>query len=106
MATLSKVPTRAFGKHGPNLSRLGLGLMNNSGVFNLPPPDAERFVLLDHAYNRGETFWDTADEYGNSEYLLGKWFDANPEKRNDIFLSTEFGIRHVNDSLSPNSLID
>lgn len=30
--------------------------------------------------------------YGDSEDLLGKWFAANPEKRQDIFLATKFGI--------------
>jgi aryl-alcohol dehydrogenase-like predicted oxidoreductase len=28
--------------------------------------------------------------YGDSEELLGKWFKANPEKREDIFLATKF----------------
>lgn len=32
-----------------------------------------------------------ADKYGDSEDLLGKWFAANPEKRQDIFLATKFG---------------
>lgn len=35
----------------------------------------------------------TADEYGDSEDLIGKWFAANPEKRADVFLTTKFGIR-------------
>jgi aryl-alcohol dehydrogenase-like predicted oxidoreductase len=35
----------------------------------------------------------SADKYGDSEDLLGKWFAANPEKRKDIFLATKFGIK-------------
>jgi aryl-alcohol dehydrogenase-like predicted oxidoreductase len=35
----------------------------------------------------------SADEYKDSEDLLGKWFAANPDKRKDIFLATKFGIR-------------
>jgi len=35
----------------------------------------------------------TADEYGDSEDLLGKWFAANPDKRKDIFLCTKFAIQ-------------
>lgn len=35
----------------------------------------------------------SADEYADSEDLLGKWFAANPEKRKDIFLTTKFGMR-------------
>lgn len=34
-----------------------------------------------------------ADEYGDSEDLIGKWFAANPEKRKNIFLATKFAIR-------------
>lgn len=36
-------------------------------------PDEERFKLLDAVYERGCTNWDTADVYGDSEELLGKW---------------------------------
>lgn len=30
--------------------------------------------LLDAAYAAGCTMWDTADIYGDSEELLGKWY--------------------------------
>ena len=30
--------------------------------------------------------------YGDNEVLLGKWFKANPDKRDDIFLATKFAI--------------
>lgn len=30
--------------------------------------------------------------YGDCEDLLGKWFAANPDKRENIFLATKFGI--------------
>lgn len=30
--------------------------------------------------------------YGDSEDLLGKWFALHPERRQDIFLATKFGI--------------
>ena len=52
-----------------------------SGVYSKPAPDDERLAFLDEIFKRGETFWDTADEYGDSEDLLGKWFSSNPEKR-------------------------
>ena len=39
------------------------------------------------------TAFSTADEYGDSEDLLGQWFAANPEKRQDVFLATKFGVR-------------
>ncbi|XHG03895.1 hypothetical protein AWENTII_007182 [Aspergillus wentii] len=40
---------------------------------------------------------ESADEYSTSEDLLGKWFAANPDKRNDIFLATKFGIKMTPD---------
>jgi aryl-alcohol dehydrogenase-like predicted oxidoreductase len=72
--------------------------------------------VLDAAYAAGCTFWDTANVYGDSEDLIGKWcaaslldllqvhtpaslsthwwiyrFKLNPEKRSKIFLATKFG---------------
>ncbi|UKZ84339.1 uncharacterized protein TrAFT101_000251 [Trichoderma asperellum] len=90
--TVPKIVTRALGKNGPQVSRLGLGLMGLSGHYGLPAPDEERFAFLDKAYDMGERFWDTSDMYGDCEDLLGKWFAANPGKRDNIFLSTKFGI--------------
>ncbi|UKZ47955.1 hypothetical protein TrVGV298_002191 [Trichoderma virens] len=91
--TLPKIVTRALGKNGPQVPRLGLGLMGLSGHYGLPAPDEERLAFLDKAYEMGERFWDTADMYGDCEDLLGKWFAANPGKRDNIFLSTKFGIK-------------
>ncbi|KAL1870356.1 hypothetical protein Plec18167_007490 [Paecilomyces lecythidis] len=93
MSSIQTLDSRPLGKNGPELPRLGLGLMVASGIYGTPPPDNERFKFLDEAYKKGEIFWDTADEYGDSEDLLGKWFAANPEKRKDIFLATKFALR-------------
>ncbi|KAG6805054.1 hypothetical protein H0H92_000936, partial [Tricholoma furcatifolium] len=46
--------------------------------------------VLDAAYASGCTHWDTADLYGDSEELIGKWFKRTG-KRNEIFLATKFG---------------
>jgi aryl-alcohol dehydrogenase-like predicted oxidoreductase len=42
-----------------------------------------------------------ADIYGDSEDLLGKWFAANPEKRNNIFVATKFGYKGNSIDSSP-----
>jgi aryl-alcohol dehydrogenase-like predicted oxidoreductase len=42
--------------------------------------------FLDRAYELGEKFWDSADAYGDSEDLLGKWFKRTG-KRDEIFLA-------------------
>ncbi|OCL09977.1 Aldo/keto reductase [Glonium stellatum] len=103
MASFPKLPTRPLGKNGPQIPRLGLGLVGLSGVYGLAGSDTERLAFLDEVYKRGETFWDTADEYGDCEDLLGKWFAANPEKRQGIFLATKFAVK-VKPGEGPRSL--
>ena len=60
-------------------------------MYGSPRNDAERLAFLDAAYRSGEHFWDSADVYGDSEDLLGRWLSANPDKRDSIFLATKFG---------------
>lgn len=48
---------------------------------------------MDKCYADGELFWDSADMYQDSEDLLGRWFKANPGKREHIFLATKFAVR-------------
>lgn len=55
-------------------------------------PDEERFKVLDRAWELGETFWDSAQAYGDNELLIGKWFKLHPERRRDIFLATKFAL--------------
>jgi len=83
-------PTRKIGSD--NVSAIGFGAMGISAFYGQPEPDEERFKVLDRAYELGCTFWDTANIYGDSEELIGKWFKRNPEKRSKIFLATKFGV--------------
>jgi len=55
------VPLRRLGKDGPFVPALGFGLMVMAGAYGTPPDDEERFQILDHAFELGETFWDTAE---------------------------------------------
>ncbi|OBT57639.1 hypothetical protein VE04_01841 [Pseudogymnoascus sp. 24MN13] len=107
MTTSPEVVLRQLGKLGPLVPRLGVGLMNLSGVYSVPGPDAERFKFLDAAYEMGERFWDTADECADSEDLIGKWIAANPSKRKKIFLATKFGmISAPADAIDKRMIID
>ncbi|KAL4889540.1 NADP-dependent oxidoreductase domain-containing protein [Aspergillus ambiguus] len=94
---MSPLPTAKLGKNGPELPRLGLGLMGLSAFYGTVKPDSERLAFLDTAYGLGETFWDSADIYGDNEDLLGRWFQANPSKRENIFLATKFANRRGED---------
>ncbi|OTB03017.1 hypothetical protein M426DRAFT_322243 [Hypoxylon sp. CI-4A] len=89
----SNVQTRQLGRNGPQIPALGLGLMGLSSFYGTPPPDEERLKFLDRAHELGCTHWDSAALYGDSEVILGKWFQRTG-KRKDIFLTTKFG-NHV-----------
>ncbi|EXJ70255.1 alcohol dehydrogenase [Cladophialophora psammophila CBS 110553] len=86
-----QLPTRKLGKNGPEVTALGFGLMGLSAYYGKPKPDEERYAMLDHVYEAGERFWDSADIYADNEDLLGRWFKRNPGKRENIFLATKFG---------------
>ncbi|KAF2644123.1 putative aldo-keto reductase [Massarina eburnea CBS 473.64] len=89
----STLPTRRLGRDGPQIPALGLGLMGLSSFYGTPPSDEERLQFLGRAYELGCTHWDSAALYGDSEELLGKWFERTG-KRDKIFLATKFG-NHV-----------
>ncbi|KAH9905719.1 Aldo/keto reductase [Xylariomycetidae sp. FL2044] len=92
MAPPNQAPTRQLGKDGPKIPAVGLGLMGISVAYGDGSTDEERLRLLDRAWELGCTVWDTADVYGDSEDLVGKWFALHPERRADIFLASKFGI--------------
>ncbi|GLB44117.1 putative aldo keto reductase [Lyophyllum shimeji] len=83
------VAKRPLGKNGPEVSAIGLGTMG-MGAFYGKSDEEECLKTLTYAADRGMTFWDTADIYGTSEDLLGKWF-TQTGRRSEIFLATKFG---------------
>ncbi|WPH00740.1 Hypothetical protein R9X50_00357000 [Acrodontium crateriforme] len=84
------LPTVQLGKYGAQVTHLGYGTMGLSAFYGKPKSDEERFKILDRCYEAGELHWDSADMYQDSEDLLGKWFKANPGKRDNVFLATKF----------------
>jgi aryl-alcohol dehydrogenase-like predicted oxidoreductase len=98
MAPPASLPTKPLGKTGRQVPALGFGMMGLSTAYGPFGNDEERLALLDRAWELGYTNWDTANSYGDSEVLIGKWFKLHPERRADIFLATKFGIKFaVND---------
>lgn len=88
------VSLRTLGRDGPQVNAVGLGLMSIGGVtYGEAGPLEETVAFLDHAHSTGQRFWDTADRYGNSEYIISEWFKRSG-KRSDIFLATKFGLVH------------
>ncbi|THH17698.1 hypothetical protein EW146_g3171 [Bondarzewia mesenterica] len=101
-----KLPTRKIG--ATDVSAIGYGAMGIAIAYGDVGSDEERFKVLDAVYKSGCTNWDTADIYGDSEELIGKWQVSPPRhaclpflthicrfkrtgKRNEIFLATKFG---------------
>ena len=93
MAPPTKIPTRRLGRNGPEVAAVGFGLMGLSLAYGAVGSDEERLKVLDRAWEIGATNWDTANVYGDSEDLIGKWFKLHPERRADIFLATKFAGR-------------
>uniref|UniRef100_A0A0W0EWU9 NADP-dependent oxidoreductase domain-containing protein n=1 Tax=Moniliophthora roreri TaxID=221103 RepID=A0A0W0EWU9_MONRR len=84
---MSPIPKRFLGSS--LVSSIGFGVMGIPGGYGAIESDEERFKVLDVAYASGCTFWDTANIYGDSEELIGKWLAKNPEKRQHIFLASK-----------------
>jgi aryl-alcohol dehydrogenase-like predicted oxidoreductase len=107
MAPPVKLPTRRLGRDGPEIPAIGFGLMGLSMAYGAVGPDEERLAVLDRAWELGCTNWDSADLYGDSEELLGKWFARHPERRADVFLATKFGLSFgLRDDGTPGLRID
>ncbi|NID17357.1 aldo/keto reductase [Luteibacter yeojuensis] len=90
--------TRKLGKHGPEVSILGLGCMGMSEFYGASD-EKESIATLERALELGITFWDTSDAYGphTNEELLGRTLAGRREK---VFLATKFGIvRDPNDPM-------
>lgn len=76
MASLNKLPTGQLGRNGPQIPRLGIGLVGASGMYGIPASDVERLAFLDEVYKKDETFWGT----GKFPARLGSP-PASPETR-------------------------
>jgi aryl-alcohol dehydrogenase-like predicted oxidoreductase len=82
---MAKVPTRQLGKNGPQVSVLGFGAMSISIGYATPSSsDEERFKVYDRAIDLGCTYFDSADVYGDSEDVLGRYFKKYPHQREKV----------------------
>ncbi|KAB1199609.1 putative aldo-keto reductase 1 [Morella rubra] len=61
------------------VSKLGFGCMGLTGAYNSPLSDEDGISVINYAFNKGITFFDTADAYGphSNELLLGKCCEAS-----------------------------
>jgi aryl-alcohol dehydrogenase-like predicted oxidoreductase len=101
------MPYCCLGDSGLRVSKVGLG------TWKMGYPETgdgarvdekESFKIFDRAIELGVTFWDTANVYtaasGNSERIIGKWFEQNHHQRRSIVLATKIFV--CMDGLTPN----
>ncbi|KAH9304564.1 hypothetical protein KI387_008968, partial [Taxus chinensis] len=88
---MAPIPRINLGTQGLQVSQLGLGCMGLSFMYGPPVAEEDGIALIQHAFNRGITFFDTADMYGpfENEVLVGKALKRLP--REEVQLSTKFG---------------
>ncbi|CDN48791.1 aldo/keto reductase [Neorhizobium galegae] len=81
---------RTLGKSGLEVSAIGLGCMGMSYGYGPATDTGEAIKLIRTAYDRGVTFFDTAEAYGpyRNEELLG---EALAPFRDKIVIATKFG---------------
>ena len=86
---------RILGKSGLEVSALGLGCMGLSFAYGQAPDKKDAIKLLHAAFERGVTFFDTAEAYGPfvNEELLG---EALAPIRDKVVIATKFGFKEGN----------
>ena len=81
-----------LGRTGLRVSPLCLGTMN----FGPRTSEGDSHALMSEALAQGINFWDTADVYGGkshegiTEQILGRWFEQNAAKRDQVVLATKY----------------
>ena len=82
--------TRILGTSGLEVSAIGLGCMGISQSYGKPLPTAEGVKLIRDAFERGITFFDTAEVYGpyRNEEVVG---EALQQIRDQVVIATKFG---------------
>jgi aryl-alcohol dehydrogenase-like predicted oxidoreductase len=82
--------TRKLGRCQLEVSAIGLGCMGLSFGYGPGVDKAQGIALIRHAFERGVTFFDTAEAYGQgaNEVLLG---EALSPVRDQVVIATKFG---------------
>lgn len=82
------------------VSRIALGTM----MYGEQVDQTEAFAQMEFTLENGINFWDTAQMYtippkaetfGNSEKIIGKFFQKNPKARKKVFLASKFSARGI-----------
>jgi aryl-alcohol dehydrogenase-like predicted oxidoreductase len=93
---------RFLGKSGLQVSAIGFGCMGLDYAYSNTLTKQESIALLRAAFDRGVTFFDTAELYGpfTNEALVGEAF---AHCRDKVIIATKFGIKMIAGKQVPNS---
>ena len=93
---------RKLGNSGLEVSALGLGCMTMTGGYGARVNRPEMIAVIRGAFERGVTFFDTAQIYGPyaNEELVG---EAVAPFRNRVVIATKFGFKYEFDNGVPRS---
>lgn len=85
--------TRTLGGSGIVVSEIGLGCMGMSQSYDPPVDRSDMIAFIHQAFERGVTFFDTAEIYGpfHNEELVG---EAIQSFRGEIVIATKFGFNY------------
>src|SRR4051812_14722932 len=85
--------TRKLGNSGLEVSALGLGCMGLSFGYGPAVDKQQGIALIRAAYDRGVTFFDSAEAYGPAvnEELVG---EALAPVRDKVVIATKFGFKN------------
>lgn len=87
MTEAPAIPLSLLSRLGLRVSSICLGTMNFGGVTS----EADSHAILDAYVAAGGNFVDTADCYSNgeSERVIGRWLQANPEHRDELIIASK-----------------
>jgi len=93
---------RILGESGLEVSALGLGCMGLSYGYGPATDKQDAINLIRAAYDKGVTFFDSAEAYGpfTNEELLG---EALEPFRNEVVIATKFGFKEGKTALGTDS---
>ena len=84
---------RKLGTRGPEVSAIGYGCMGLNFAYGPGVDRASAISIIRTAFDRGVTFFDTAEAYGPfaNEEIVG---EALAPMRDDVVIATKFGFRN------------
>ena len=94
MTTLKSAPLVQLGASDLKVTPICLGTM----IFGEQVDEATAHLIMDHAFERGINFFDTAEmyavppragTYNATEIIIGNWFAKRPEVRRQLVLATK-----------------